>query len=379
MVELGIACERCHGAAEEHVRANRNPARRYALHVGAEGDPTVVNPRRLDHVRQTALCGTCHTACEELAQGADGFVPGELLSDELDFETMHAMVARASDVVDPDDLPDEERDVVEAFWRDGRARVAGREYDSVTRSACYLEGEMSCISCHRVHGEEPDGQLALEADASSMCGGCHQEVFADVPGHTHHLPESTGSDCLSCHMPYTSYGLLSATRSHRMASPAPTGLDGRETPNACNLCHLDQSVGWTAEHLSEWYGAPREPLPPALAELPAGAVWMLRGDPVQRALAAWHYGWEPAREASELRPLRPALGVLLVDRYSVVRQVAGRVAAEHEGLEVDMDALSAGPQEELMGQLRDPDPALDIETMRRLLGERIEVPAAIPE
>src|SRR5947208_9452559 len=31
--EFGIACEACHGPGEGHVRANRNPLRRYALHL----------------------------------------------------------------------------------------------------------------------------------------------------------------------------------------------------------------------------------------------------------------------------------------------------------------------------------------------------------
>jgi hypothetical protein len=212
-----------------------------------------------------------------------------------------------------------------------------------------------------------------------MCASCHQEHFDDVEAHTHHPVGSTGSDCLNCHMPHTSYGLLSATRSHRMSSPGATGLRGREVPGACNLCHLDQSVQWTADALEEWYGIESPELDADLADVPAGVVWMLRGDPVQRAVAGWHYGWTPTREASELRPVRPAFGVLLADPYSTVRQIAGRIATEHEGMKIDMDALSAEPQEDLMRQLRDPDPAVPVETLRRLLDERIAVPASIPE
>ena len=30
-------------------------------------------------------------------------------------------------------------------------------------------------------------------------------------------------------------------------------------PNACNLCHLDRTLAWTAKHLEGWYGfAPPE-------------------------------------------------------------------------------------------------------------------------
>lgn len=379
VVELGIACERCHGPAEEHVLANSNPARRYELHLEGEGDPTIVNPKRLDHVRSASLCGHCHTACEEAVPNDEDFFAGDLLSDHLDFEAMHAKAAAASHVIDPDEMPDEDRDVVEAFWRDGRGRVAGREYDSMTLSGCYLEGEMTCITCHRVHGGDPNGQVAHDSTDRSMCQSCHQDYFADVEAHTHHPIDSAGSDCRNCHMPHTSYGLLSATRSHRMASPLATGLEGRETPNACNLCHLDQSIGWTADKLAEWYGIERPALAEDRADIPAGVVWMLRGDPVQRTIAGWHYGWEPTREASDLRAVRPAFGVLLADPYSTTRQIAGRIAVRYEGMAIDMDALSAEPQEDLMRELRDPAPSVPVETLRRLLNERIDVPASIPE
>ena len=385
VAELGIACERCHGPAEEHVRLNRSPVHRYRLHLGSGGDGTVVNPRRLDHERSSSVCGVCHTACEDRVAQSEAFEPGQPLEAHLDFAAMHGAAARARDVVDPADLEDDVRDVVEAFWRDGRPRVAGREYDAMTLSACYLQGEMSCISCHRVHGGEPADQLAAGADGSTLCGSCHREVVAEGSDHTHHDPGSTGSDCLGCHMPYTSYGLLSATRSHLMASPRATGLGGRQSPNACNLCHLDRSVGWTAERLAEWYGTETAPedLPPEIAQLPAGAVWMLRGDPVQRAIAGWHMGHGPTREASKTAVLRSSFAVLLADPYSAVRQIAGRTIAEDEGLAIDLDRLSAEPQRELMDALLEPlpDPAtgLDRPTLRRLLGERIEGDASIPE
>src|SRR4029079_17225105 len=51
VAELGIACEACHGPAGEHARINRDPMRRYALHLSDAGDPTIVNPARLSPAR----------------------------------------------------------------------------------------------------------------------------------------------------------------------------------------------------------------------------------------------------------------------------------------------------------------------------------------
>ena len=46
--EFGIACEACHGPSERHVLANRNPLRRYELHLTGRPDPTTVLPVRVD-------------------------------------------------------------------------------------------------------------------------------------------------------------------------------------------------------------------------------------------------------------------------------------------------------------------------------------------
>ena len=388
VTELGVACERCHGPADEHARVNRSPLRRYQMHVSAKGDETIVNPRRLDHRRSTALCGVCHTVCEEEPENARPFMPGERMAYTLDIPAMLAIAESHADAIDPDTLPDEDRDVVEAFWRDGSARIAGREYDGVVQSECYLQGEMSCTSCHRVHGHRPDGQVPEASSGLNLCGSCHSEIARDVEGHTHHRATSVGSDCLNCHMPHASYGLLSATRTHRLGSPSATGLRGREMPNACNLCHLDRSIRWTAGYLAQFY---QQPLPDfadfaddgeadAAADEPAGAVWMVRGDPVQRAVAGWHMGWEPTREASDVDRLRPALGILLADPYSAVRQIAGRSARAIEpSLPVDLDALTLAPQPDTARALGQPGPGLPLQTLRDLLAARVDVNASIPE
>src|SRR5262245_5537049 len=60
VAELGIACESCHGPGEEHVRRNRDPLRRYGLHLSSKSDPTIVNPSKLDHRKSSEACGQCH-------------------------------------------------------------------------------------------------------------------------------------------------------------------------------------------------------------------------------------------------------------------------------------------------------------------------------
>jgi hypothetical protein len=125
-------------------------------------------------------------------------------------------------------------------------------------------------------------------------------------------------------MPHTTYGLLKAIRSHQIDSPnvATTLATGR--PNACNLCHLDRTLAWTAEHLTFRYDQPAVELDEDERTISAAVLWLLRGDAGQRALVAWSFGWQPAQEASGVAWMPPVLAPLLEDPYDAVRYIALR-------------------------------------------------------
>jgi len=125
-------------------------------------------------------------------------------------------------------------------------------------------------------------------------------------------------------MPYTSYGLLKALRSHQITSPTVKATLQTGRPNACNLCHLDKSLDWTAQKLAGWYNVPLEPVPPEDKNISAAVLWALKGDSGQRVLTAWHMGWKSAQQASDSSWFAPYLAMLLEDPYAAVRYVAGR-------------------------------------------------------
>ncbi len=372
VAELGISCEACHGPGEAHVAANRSPARRYTQRQKETGDPTIVSPAGLSHERSASVCGRCHSVHPD-GQGerVHEFRPGEMLDEYLSFGPMFQLVDEAHEIEDLDWLPFDERDTVGSFWTDGSVRVAGREHTGMIRSGCYLDGEMDCTSCHSMHDGDRDRQIAGPRDADAMCTECHAEHARDLEAHTHHARASDGSRCVNCHMPYSAYALLMATRSHRMDGPTASGRGGRSRPNACNLCHLDRSIGWTAVHLSRWYGQRLATTAERTDELPAGVEWMMRGDATQRAIAAWHVGWGPAREASDVSgSLRVALEGLLADPYTAVRQVAGTSLLRIDpSVALDMEAIADDALDEAPL-----DPALA--ALRR---ERDDTPVAIPE
>jgi hypothetical protein len=348
VAELGIACEMCHGPAAEHVAANRDPLRRWRLHDAGAGDDTILDPRELSAERSTQVCGQCHGVTHLLTQEArrdwvqhgHAFRPGDDLAD-----------SRGLGTPDP-----EEADL--KFWKDGQMRVTGREYTALQRTLCFRAGEMSCLSCHRMHqaSDDPrpravwrDTLLAPGMDGDRACTQCHAQFDepAALEAHTHHRAGSSGSRCLDCHMPYTTYGLMGGIRSHDVEPPTVQKSLATGRPNACNQCHLDRTLEWSAGFLAEWYGTPVPELGELERTLAASLLWTIQGDAGQRALMAWTFGWEPALSASGSGWRVPYLALLMNDPYHTVRFMAGRSARstpEYAGLAFDHMAT---PEERL--------------------------------
>ena len=350
VAELGIACEACHGPAEEHVRQNRDPQRRYGYYGKEEGDPTIVNPRRLAADRSAEVCGQCHSlwqavdTSEQSRSAAGGFSyrPGdELIKSKFVFHRANRRTERMRSTLAEDPHYIEDR-----FWPDGVVRVAGREYTALLDTKCFNHDDpgkerMTCLHCHVMHKPVDDprplvewanDQLGRNMEGNQACLQCHSEFEDLLEEHTHHAADSMGSVCYNCHMPYTSYALLKGIRNHTIDSPSVTSSVQAGRPNACNQCHVDRTLGWAADHLQEWYGRDRPRLTEEQESVAASVLWVLTGDAGQRALAAWCMGWGAAREASGSDWMIPFLGQLLPDPYDAVRYIAGRSLRSLPGL-----------------------------------------------
>jgi len=313
VAEFGIACEACHGPGENHVRFHRSGGQ-------LSKDDDVVNPAQLSHRQSSQICGRCHVVSsmiDEVDYLKNGFSyrPGDDL--EKARKIGHSEFAEGH------------------FWPDGVVRTSGREFNDIQNSPCYQRGKLSCLSCHVMHKSEEDprtteqwanDQLQSVATGNEACSQCHTEFkdMKELTKHTHHAADSSGSLCYNCHMPHTSYGLLKASRCHRIDSPDVQVDIASGRPNACNLCHLDKSLGWTADYLHRWYDI----TPPALSEsqrqTSAALQWLLSGDAGQRALLAWHMGWQPAQDTSGTQWMAPHLARLLEDPYDAVRYIVQR-------------------------------------------------------
>ncbi len=320
VAELGIACEACHGPALKHVESRQKSFGNVSLqHHGDQSDTTIFNPGRTDHAASTQMCGSCHShfdydpenpANKDRAVAGNELRPGDNMRDRGRFPTVadeHVMKFDALEIT------------VSCFWADGACRSGGREYNGLTESACFLKGQVSCLSCHQMHGTDPDDQLIEGMRTDTACLQCHTDMKQNISAHSHHAAGSSGSECMNCHMPYSSFALLRGIRSHRIDSPAIVPFGENVRLNACNLCHLDKTQAWTAEALSKWYGKESPPLSGDDQTIAASVLWLLKGDGGQRVLSAWHFHWPEARSVSGTEWMIPFLATAMNDPYSAVR------------------------------------------------------------
>ena len=336
VADLGISCEACHGPGQQHVDRQLSLAKmtkEERLKAIASQPLSIIQPADLDHKRSTQVCGSCHgmkwfDKSENWTEKGFSYRPGDDLAKTTPI--IQPSKANEQDWLKPV-LENNPEILDDFFWEDGKIRVTGREYNGLLESPCHQRGTMSCVSCHSMHKSDPNDQLASGMRTNKACLQCHKEMGDNISAHTLHPVNSAGSNCYNCHMPHTSYGLLKAIRSHTIETPniATTLKTGR--PNACNLCHLDKTLDWTAEHLAKRTNKPKTNVPPIHKTTAASVVWLLNGEAGQRALAAWHMGWEPALKISGTGWQSPILADSLNDPYSAVRYIANKALLKQPG------------------------------------------------
>jgi tetratricopeptide (TPR) repeat protein len=200
--EGGVACERCHGAGEAHIR----------------GDRSIVNPAKLSPGRRDDVCAQCHLSGEVrvMRPGArwDSYRPGDRLADS-----------------------------VTVFVRAGTApgmRVTSH-FEKLAQSVCKrMAGDrLWCGSCHDPHA------TAAAAAFRQKCLNCHA-THGCTEEHTNRARRQ--DDCTACHMPkrpvtdaehvvYTDHSIPRRPRPEsRAASPdAELVPFGGGTPSARDL------------------------------------------------------------------------------------------------------------------------------------------------
>ena len=276
-VEHGIGCIQCHGpTGPDHGKADH-----------AAKTPTTSHPPfQGDRGRMMQTCAPCHARNEQLT--AD-FQPGDSYHDHF----------RVTLPVEPG-----------IFYPDGQQRDEDFNWTSVLLSRMGHAG-VTCLDCHDPHTNRP----ILPVENNALCLQCHappgrvqpngtRAVPIDPTAHSRHAAGSVGNQCVSCHMPTTTYMQRSPRHDHGWLKPDPLLTKELGIPNACNGCHTDRPVEWAIEHTDAWYGPKMESRQRARARAVAAAQ-AGRSDAASRLLEILAVEDVPAWRATSLQLLAP--------------------------------------------------------------------------
>jgi predicted CXXCH cytochrome family protein len=230
--EWNVGCERCHGAGSTHVD---EPVR-----------SNILNPALLNYVEANDTCIQCHSQGQPLSNPIEGTY--------YDWPVGFHM---GLDLVDFWKLEEHELgEETNTHFPEGTAhknRMQGNDY---VQSLMYERG-VTCSSCHDPHGSEFEASLRMPAN--EVCMSCHAPNSqngpraASIEEHTHHEPGSTGSQCVACHMPKIARTISNVNvSSHTFNFVTPNETEHLNIPNACNVCHTDETNEWATSALQTW-------------------------------------------------------------------------------------------------------------------------------
>ncbi|MCA9176623.1 MAG: ammonia-forming cytochrome c nitrite reductase subunit c552 [Planctomycetales bacterium] len=280
LVTLGISCESCHFGGREHVE-HQKPTK-YHPASPSLALPAAVRSLTNSELTQTpqhinSICTQCH--CAQVT-----------------------------------------------CYPNGAATWNSREALDLKSGAC--QQQLRCVDCHSPHLAGPHGGLHSEQVIADKCVSCHDRFRDGAKRKAHTRHEASSASCLDCHMPRVVQGLDNVIRTHHISSPTDRKMLDVGAPNACNLCHLDQSIQWTVDELNAgWHTGIRlsDKAEQAYGELdrPLGEAWLNHAQPLVRLIAS------DAMARSETPDAVAQLLPLLKDPYAVNR-IFGLFAIEQK-------------------------------------------------
>ncbi len=227
---LAVNCESCHGPARRHVDRARADS--------TAADLAIESLSLLSKDASLEVCFRCHALKEQIAPG---YLPGARLARHYSY-ALPILATRP-------------------HFPDGRIRLFA--YQEQHRwSDCYLNGGMTCVSCHEPHGQGYwDVNRVRLADRfdDRQCTGCHPSKAERPTAHTFHKADSAGSRCVACHMPYlqepnTGTRVPYRRSDHTIPVPRPAFDAALGIESACLQCHRDRTPAQLEANARSWWG-----------------------------------------------------------------------------------------------------------------------------
>lgn len=219
-LEPGVSCVQCHGPL---------------LADPEGGTGCMVDSRKKFSPKQIHdNCAACHARRGEMD---DQFKPGDL------FEDHFVLVLPVQPGI---------------FWPNGMQRDEAYCETGMRLSKMGKAG-VRCVDCHNYH----TGKLRLPFEDNSLCMRCHEtgeqinQVAApriEIAKHTPCPKNSAGVRCVECHMPESLFMARDPRRDHSFNSPDPLLSKELGMPNACIMCHKDNSDEWAMSEILRYYG-----------------------------------------------------------------------------------------------------------------------------
>lgn len=249
--EQTVGCQSCHGPSQSHVDwatkwQEDHPA---AAAESSETAETVrtpetpglsaedmglpVDPANWEGKELVEQCARCHSRRQMLGVGTE---PGTPLTDA-------ALPSLLTDGL---------------YHADGQIQGEVYVYGSFAQSRMYQAG-VTCTNCHDPH------TTRVKIEGNGLCTQCHnlappeqypgiKPADYDSPEHHHHEPGTEGAQCVSCHMPETTYMVVDPRRDHSFRVPRPDLHEATNSPDACTSCHQNQSPAQAANTIQQWFG-----------------------------------------------------------------------------------------------------------------------------
>ncbi|WP_087507004.1 multiheme c-type cytochrome [Neiella marina] len=218
---INVGCQSCHGEmAQDHAKAEYKEPNSLAA---SDWHTSKANLQSIDG------CYACHALRSPLT---DGYDPTKPFLDQFSPSMLQQPL----------------------YYADGQIKEEVYVYGSFQQSKMHQLG-VTCFNCHDKH------TYKIIDRTNGLCHQCHAPSQYETKQHLMHEPGTSGSECVECHMPNTTYMGVDPRRDHSMRVPRPELTVQYGIPNSCNRCHQDESAEWAVEQVANHYPNKR-PLTP---------------------------------------------------------------------------------------------------------------------